>query len=260
MWRLSAFTWGHFMLGGVTVLQGSLSDAQQLLDRAVELARQHADTESEGWAQLWMVDLALVAGDPDRAMGPGQRGLEIAEKMGSVYSRAIAYLRLGAAHLLNERWKPAVESLEQSLDIMRGNRTALELEARALAWLAEAVLGTDDLTRAHDLAHEAATLSRERGARQDGAFAQLSLARVLLSQQGVDAAETIRAALDAGDEVTGKDGVCNLRPLLLVERAKLAGLEGDADARDRHLRAALPLFETMGAPLRVRQVEALLAG
>ncbi len=260
MWRLSAFTWGHFMLGGVTVLQGGLSDAQQLLDRAVELARQHGDTESEGWAQLWMVDLALVAGDPDRSMGPGQRGLEIAEKMGSVYSRAIAYLRLGAAHLLNERWKPAVESLEQSLDIMRGNRTALELEARALAWLAEAVLGTDDLTRAHDLAHEAATLWRERGARQDGAFAQLSLARVLLSQQGADAAETIRTALDAGDEVTGKDGVCNLRPLLLVERAKLAGLEGDADARDRHLRAALPLFEAMGAPLRVRQVEALLAG
>gem|GEM_PF-5154427 len=42
-------------------------------------------------------------------------------------------------------------------------------------------------------------------------------------------------------------------------RARLAGLEGDATARKGELRAARRLFEAMPAPVRVREVDQLLA-
>ena len=45
-----------------------------------------------------------------------------------------------------------------------------------------------------------------------------------------------------------------------LERAELVRITGDHEARDHELRAALRLFREMKAPIRVRQVEKLLAG
>lgn len=86
------------------------------------------------------------------------------------------------------------------------------------------------------------------------------MARVLLRQEGVAAAAAIRAALDRAEALIRETGAKNYQPFIHLERAELARLEGDADARVRELRAAHRLFVAMGAPIRVEQVERELAG
>ncbi len=91
------------------------------------------------------------------------------------------------------------------------------------------------------------------------ARAQLALARVLLRREGTRAAAAIRRALDRGEALLAETGAKNLQPFIHLERAELARLENDPRTRERELRTALGLFDEMEAPIRVREVEALLA-
>jgi tetratricopeptide (TPR) repeat protein len=127
------------MGGAVEVLTGKLAAARTRLERSVELARQYSEVENEGWALAWLADLAFYAGDQDVGLPAAQRSVELAEKVGSSYSRISAYTRLGVALLLGGRVNEALETLEHTLTLTRQCGTGLEGEARLLAWLAEAV-------------------------------------------------------------------------------------------------------------------------
>jgi tetratricopeptide (TPR) repeat protein len=158
------------------------------------------------------------------------------------------------------RWAEAIETLEQALAIARECRTYLEAEAALVAALAEACLGAGDLVRARALAEESVALGRRIGAPLYFFPALRALAHVLLGQAGAAAAPAIRAALDEAERLIAETGATSLAPLVLLDRAELARLEGDAGARDRTLRKAQQLFADLGAPLRVQQINALLAG
>jgi len=259
LWQLSAFAWGHFQQGAIEIYAGNLSNAKAQLERGVELARQHGDPESEGWALSWLADVAAVAGDAEIGLGPCRRSLEIAEKMGSPYSRAFAYHRLGVSLTVASRWPEAIETLEQALAIARERRTALEGEARFVSWLAEACLGAGDLVRARALAEESVELGRRIGAPVDLAQAQRALAHVMLAQEGLAAATAVHAALAEAKRLIDETFATSLAPLVLLDRAELARLEGDSGAREGALREAKGLFAELGAPLRVQQIDALLA-
>ena len=81
---------------------------------------------------------------------------------------------------------------------------------------------------------------------------------MLLAQEGAAAATAVRAALDEAQRVIDETGATSLAPLVLLDRAELARLEGDSGARERALVEAKELFAALGAPLRVQQIEALL--
>jgi hypothetical protein len=81
---------------------------------------------------------------------------------------------------------------------------------------------------------------------------------VLLAQEGAAAGAAVRAALAEAERLIGETGATSLTPLVLLDRAELARLEGDVGARDSGLRAARELFEELGAPMRVQQIDALL--
>jgi class 3 adenylate cyclase/tetratricopeptide (TPR) repeat protein len=260
LWQLSAWAWSHFMQGAIEIFVGNLRTAKARLERGIELARQHGDTESEGWALSWLADIAAIAGDAEIGLGPCQRSLEIAEKMGSPYSRAIANHRLGVSLTVAGRWPEAIETLEHALAIARERRTFLESEARLVSWLAEACLGAGDLARARALAEESVELGRQIGVPTDLVYAQRALAHVLLAQEGAAAAPAVRAALGEAERLVDETGATSLAPLVLLDRVELARLEGDTGARERALREAKGLFAELGAPLRVQQIEALLAG
>ena len=237
---------------------GNLATTKARLERGIELARQHSDTETEGWALSWLSDVAAIAGDAEIGLGPCQRSLEIAQKMGSPYSLAIAYHRLGVSLTVAGRWPEAIETLEHALAIARERRTFLEAEARLVSWLAEACLGAGDLVRARALAEESVELGRRIGAPVDLVYALRALAHVLLAQEGAAAATAVRAALDEAQRVIDETGATSFAPLVLLDRAELARLEGDTGERERALREAKKLFAELGAPLRVQQIEALL--
>jgi len=260
LWQLSAWAWGHFAQGMIEIFVGNLGTAKAQLERGIELARQHGDTESEGWALSWLSDVAAIAGDAEIGLGPCQRSLEIAQKMGSPYSLAVAYHRLGVSLTVAGRWPEAIETLEHALAIARERRTFLESETRLVSWLAEACLGAADLARARALAEESVELGRRIGVPTDLIQAQRTLAHVLLAQERAAAAPAVRAALDEGQRVIDEIGATSFAPLVLLDRAELARLEGDSSARERALCEAKGLFAALGTPLRVQQIEALLAG
>lgn len=179
--------------------------------------------------------------------------------MGSPYSLVVAYHRLGVSLTVAGRWPEAIETLEHALAIARKRRTALEMEARLVSWLAEACLGAGDLARARTLAEESVELGRRIGVPTDLVHAQRALAHALLAQEGAAAATAVRAALREAERLIDETGATSLAPLVLFDRADLARFEDDG-ARERALREASALFAELGAPLRVLQIGAQLAG
>ena len=259
LWSLSAAAWSTFMLGQIELYAGNLESARAQLEQGVELARRYGDTESEGWALAWLGAAADLAGDVESGLGPCQRALEIAEKIGSPYSRAGAYYRLGVLVGGAERWAEAIETLEQALAIARECRTYLEAEAAIVAALAEACLGAGDVARARALAEESVVLGRRIGAPLYFFPALRALVHVLLVEGGAAAAPAIRDALRAADQLIDEIGATTLTPLVLLDRAALARTEGHTAARQRLLEEAKALFAGLGAPMRVQQIDALLA-
>jgi adenylate cyclase len=258
-WNLSASAFCHFTWGAFEIFTGNLGTAKAQIERGIELARQHSDPENEGWALGWLSDVAAIAGDAEISIGPCQRALEIAEKMGSPYSRANSYQRLGTSLTIAEKWTEAIEMLDCALTIARQHRTGLEAEARYLSWFAEACLGAGNLARARALAEESVETGRRIAARVDLIQALRTLAHVLLAQEGAAAAPVVGGALDEAERLIGDTGATSLAPLVLLDRAELARLEGDVGGRERTLRKAQQLFADLGAPLRVQQIDALLA-
>ena len=151
------------------------------------------------------------------------------------------------------------KGLEQALAIARERRTGLEMEPRLVSWLAEACLGAGDFARARALAEESVALGLRIGARVDLIQAQRALAHVLLAQEGAAAGAAVRAALAEAEKLIKETFATSLAPLVLLDRAELARLEGDSEARERALREARRLFLELGAPRRVQQIDALLA-
>jgi len=246
-WGFGAFVWATLMGGAVQVLTGKLDAARTQLERSVELARKYGEVENEGWAFMNLADLAFYAGDQDVGLPAAQRAVELAEKVGSPYSRSAAYLRLGSALFLDGRVNEARETLEQTLALMRQCGTSLEVEARLLAWLAEAVLAGGDVARARQVADEALAVADRTGAVPDGIFARRTLARVLLAQEGATAARAIEETLNDAERLIEQTGALSFRPLVLLERAALARLTGDAAARQRAMREAHRSFTEIGA-------------
>ena len=203
--------------------------------------------------------MAAIAGDAEIGVGPCRRSLEIAEKMGSPYSRACANHRLGVSLTVAGSWTEAIETLAQALAIARERRTGLEMEPRLVSWLAEACLGAGDLARARALAEESVALGLRIGARVDLIQAQRALAHVLLAQEGAAAGAAVRAALAEAEKLIKETFATSLAPLVLLDRAELPRLDGDSEARERALREARKLFAELGAPRRVQQIDALLA-
>jgi adenylate cyclase len=246
-WGFRVFVWANMMTGATKVLTGQLDIARARLEHAIELARQYGEVENEGWALMWLADLGFFAGDEDAGLAAGRRSVELAEKVGSPYSRVGAYARQGVALLLDGQVHEGIASLEHALTLSRQCGTGLESEGQHLAWLAEAVLATGDVARARTLADEALAVADRIGAVLDGILARRTLARVRLVQDGAAAAQAIAEALDGAERLVEQTGAVSYRPLLLLERAELARVTGDGAARLRALREAHRAFTAIGA-------------
>ena len=153
----------------------------------------------------------------------------------------------------------ALSLAEGAASISRETGVYRVSEARVLKTLAEARLATDQLDAARATAEEAVSAGQRIGTRIYEAEAQLVLARVLLRSDGKAGADGIRSALAGAEVIHAESGAKNLQPFVHLERAELARLENDPGTRERELRTALELFGEMEAPIRVREVEALLA-
>jgi adenylate cyclase len=240
---------------GLSLIEvGRLRDAASDLACVCELARAHGEVENLGFALAVYAHLGRITGDAQTALENARRGVEVAEKIDSNYSRVWCYGALGTAYLVSEEWHEAAVAFERALAIARDTRTGVWLEAGILPRLAEAQLGCGQPGPARATAEEAVRIARERSGRHFECEAHLALARVLLATEGLAARDTIERTLGRALSLVGETGGKALEPFIRVELGNLARLAGDEATGLRELREAQRLFVEMDAPIRAEQV------
>jgi len=237
----------------VTLLleSGHPLDARREAARALEVARARRDNEAVVLASFGTVVLCEFLGEAAEAMAHVREAAAAVES-GAEGLRQVFLHGLGRAHLLAEEWNDAIAALEQALALTRERRTGLIVEGFILARLAEACLGTNDLAAARERAEEAVAVCRRRGTRGLEVAALLARARVGMAEGGTS--PTVERDLDDATARVDETGAERSRPLIYVERARLARRRGDEAARQRELREAQRLFTEMGATARSEQV------
>jgi adenylate cyclase len=251
----STLIWSTFFLGLTLAENGRIDEARTTVDRAVRLAREHDDVESLGWAHTQYAMTDYFSGEVRDGLEHVREGAEIAERIGSPFSRVIAYCVMGYGHLARGEWIEAIEVEEEALRIMSASRTGLQYEPLALAAVAEAQLGLGDTEGARASAERGADVAAREHMRRFEAQCRVILGRALSRSQPTEAG----AELDRALELIGDDFV-SFVPRVSEARADLHAMHGRAAARDQLLREALSGYERIGAHGHARRVRDRLAG
>jgi adenylate cyclase len=238
---------------------GQLEDARRLIEQGTEVAREQGDTEMAGFCHGFANLLAYFRGEPEDALDHARQALEIAERIGSSFSRALAWLLLGLAERMRGEWQQAITALERSSAIAGEHRTNVEANGLRLALLGESYLGLGDVERARTLVEEGLTIAHTQEHPPNEMYCSLALAEVLLGSAGPDARTEIEAALERVLELAKGTGAKPHVPLVRVVRAELARQSGNPDAYQRELRDAHRLFTEMGAAGHAKRLQAELA-
>jgi class 3 adenylate cyclase/tetratricopeptide (TPR) repeat protein len=254
----SPYAFCEMFRGGLLSNLGRLDESGAQLEWGMEVARREEDLEAEAWAYSNGVHLAWSRGEPETAVAQGIRGIESAERIGDVFTRSWAHTWLGVAYHLAEEWERGIEELETALEMTRSKGTALDTEPWRLAWLGDCYGKAGDPDKGMSLAEEGLRLCEQRGAIASEGVVQWVRARLLMEKHGADAGPEVRQALEAAIANARRTGY---RPALsfdLLDYAELARLEGDAEERQRILRAAREEFKQMGATGWLRRTDELL--
>jgi tetratricopeptide (TPR) repeat protein len=249
----------HVVKGLPLVDLGQLEEAGRLFEQGRKIAREQGDIEVVGFSHNCSAWLAYFQGEPEAAIGHAQQGLEIAERIGSSFSRAWSWLWLGLAERMRGEWRRAIDALERSAAIAREGRTAVEADGLRLATLGDSCSGLDDPERARSLVLEGVKIACAQGHVSFESLANLALARVLLGSARPARRAEIEGALARALELSRETGAKVYEPLVHVELAELARQSGDQEGRERELGQAHRLFSEIGARGHAERLAAELA-
>ena len=239
--------WVVMMTGWLLFETGHPEEAGRELERALVLAREHGETELLGFANELSSYVAAFVGDPGRALDHARQAFEIAERIGSTFSRTSAYDALGSVHLANRDWAAAASAFEQALAIVRERGIGLHWEPRILAELAEAQLGAGAVDNARTMAEDAVRRARQLSTKVTECRALLTFARTLVRSEGAAAREPVAVALAQALALVQETGAGLYEPGIRLELAELARLTGDDETHRRERSRARRLLDAMGA-------------
>jgi class 3 adenylate cyclase/tetratricopeptide (TPR) repeat protein len=228
-------------------------DGAEVIERAIEVARQRRDAEAGAYAHSAASGVCELLGDAGSALSEARQGVEMAEAIGGPTFRAIALANLARAHELAGQWTEASEVAEAALALVHTRRAGLLVETEYLAVLAHALLRSGAPARALEAAEEAVARTRERGLRTYEIRALLARADVLIATAGAPARSRVEADLRDAAAVIDATEARVFTPQVHVERAALARVLGDEATHRRELREAHRLFTEMGATARAEQ-------
>ena len=169
--------------------RGDLESAEKLSDRAIRIASEHGDPETEGWTRGNLAVVMVYRGDLDGALALAQRNYELTERLGDVFSRHWALVYLGYVHLDRGEAETALEYLERADELYReAMSSGGEAEGWRNAMIAEALLGVGRVPEALEHAEHAVEVIRTRGLNWGAprALRALGLARSAAGKSGVD--------------------------------------------------------------------------
>ncbi|MDQ3609308.1 MAG: AAA family ATPase, partial [Actinomycetota bacterium] len=238
---------------------GELEEAHRLAQRAIEVAREQRDFETEGWGYMAHAQAAYFAGDTEQLLPAAARSVEIAERIGDSFSRSWAQHYLGLAHVVRGEWDEAKEVLERSIALSRETRTGLEGEPWKLAFLVEAHLGRGDIERAVSAGERGVAVARDLELTTSAPVAHMALARALLASNAATAVTDAERELAHALEVARAIKARPIEARVHSARAELERARGDQEAEERELRAARALFKEIGASPLVDTIDRELA-
>ena len=226
---------------------GRLSEGFADLERTLQVEREVNDLDVRGWTPMAWTWLARWAGgDGEVALTHARRAVELAERTGSGFARALAYDGLAEAHLLRQAWDEALAASTQALAIMHGSHIALETEPFVHTRIARAHLGAGRVAGARSAAETGVRLSRARGHRIAEVQARTAMAQVLLAEDSADTG-SIRAELDHALELTELTGFLSYQPQIHLRLAELARSTGDEATAAQEFELAYRQFTAIGA-------------
>ncbi len=247
----SAAVWVDVADGQILSFAGRIDEARERLVAAIRRARENDFKEVLGFAlnnaclASWARGAAL-AGLPDARAG-AHESIEIADGLGSSYSKAFSGFALALAHAAAESFEDAAASSDEALAFLRENETGREYESALLCLRGHALVALGDASSAVPIAREAMSLAAAQPCFWWGVDACRVLAQALLAHEGVAARVEIEAALAQAFAWLDESGAEALRPRVLEARAALAGALGDAAGQAADLAEALRLYRAMGA-------------
>jgi len=248
----SYLVWFANIRSMLLALLGRLDAARRSLERGLRMARESGIPENLGWARMSMTTVAQCSGewaigDLGDVRAAARQSMEIAEEIGSTFSRVGAYNYLGTAQLVHEDWAEAERALSTALELVRLNRTGREYEAQLLLRLARARLGRGDAAEARRAAEEAVTLAGERGQLSFESRARLARARALCASEGAGARAAIEEDIEQASALVAATGCRAFAPSVAEARADLARALGDEAGHEQELREAHRLYNEIGA-------------
>jgi adenylate cyclase len=183
--------------------RGELDEAMELFERALRMAGDHGDPETESWTRGNQIIAHVYRGEMDEALALGQRNYELTERLGDVFSRTWALVNLSFGRIYAEDFEGGLDALERAERLYRDAMgKGGEAEAWRAAFRAEAMLGLGRTAEALATAEEAASIARERGMKWSlsRAARALARARAAAGKPGVDEAfdEAAEVAREVG--------------------------------------------------------------
>jgi len=237
--------WGYMMHSFARGLQGDLAGMAREIAIAEAMAGEEGDTETLGWALQNHAVHAFFSGTLDRAGAKVSRSLEIAESIGSPFSRVWARYNVGLMAALAGDWDAAVAVLEECIALVEEVRTGAEVLPWAHSSVAWARAERGEAVVALEQAERALATAVAAGLETTVPYTCLRLATVA-RLAGCPEPE-IWATLEHGLASARGKGSRGSEALIRLERAELAHAGGDAETEAVELREAVRLFELNGA-------------
>ncbi len=239
-------------LSATTLAQlGDCDESWERTRSAIQFCREHELSENLAWALGNVTYLAIFrgavpAGCPE-PLAAVLEAMEIADTVGSPFSRTVAIQLLPMAQLLSGNLEACVEATEDAISLLAETRTAFEGEftpyiarARARLQLGEAEAAAQDATRAVEITERLPNHAW-------GIEAKGVLARAVLARDGEAAVEEATALLRAADLWLAQSQARGFAPGLLEARAELAAAMKDDAERERLSSEALAAHREAGA-------------
>jgi predicted ATPase/class 3 adenylate cyclase len=213
------YAWAIMGKGIVRRERAEYDAGEKLFEKALRIAAEQGDPETESWTRGNLAMLLAARGDLDPALGLALRNYELTERLGDVFSRVWALVNLCVVRLERGEAHDALEAIERADRLYReAMGKGGEAEAWREAMVAEALVGVGRVPEALERAERAATIARERGLlwAMPRALRTLAQARVAADAPGwaelLDKAEKVAMAEGRLFELQGIEKVRNSVP------------------------------------------------
>jgi tetratricopeptide (TPR) repeat protein len=159
----SPVAWAVMGKGLVQRERGRIEAAEELFNRALQIATEEGDPETASWTRSNLALMLATRGDAEAGVALARRNCELTERLGDVFSQSLALANLAAAQLAAEEPAEGLRSIEEAERLYReAMEGGGEMEAWRAAIRAEALLGVGRTGEAVEVATWASEIARER--------------------------------------------------------------------------------------------------